>query len=162
MGQQQLILLVLSTVIVGIAIVVGIAAFTENSAKSNSDSMMQDAVRVGNDMQAWKKKPAPFGGQASVATPAQVADVSDYTGATWGALGYGAGATYTNLNGDFQITDATNGEITGRNVAEQNEIIVAVTGNTDADIAGTVTCLRGVNPADGTPCTVAAFAAPTP
>ena len=67
MGQQQLILLVLATVIVGLAIVVGIRAFSENSIKSNFDALTQDLVRMGNDGQAWKQKPAPFGGQSGPA-----------------------------------------------------------------------------------------------
>ena len=47
MGQQQLILLVLATVIVGLAIVIGIRAFTENSIRANSDAMVQDMVSYG-------------------------------------------------------------------------------------------------------------------
>ena len=68
MGQQQLILLVLATVIVGIAIVVGIRAFTENSAKSNADAMTQDAVRMANDVQAWSRSPLPSVALAPVKT----------------------------------------------------------------------------------------------
>ena len=49
MGQQQLILLVLATIIVGLAIVVGIRAFNENAIKSNADAMTQDAVRIANN-----------------------------------------------------------------------------------------------------------------
>ena len=155
MGQQQLILLVLATVIVGVAIVVGIRAFTENSAKSNADAMMQQAVRIANDAQAWKKKPAPFGGQASTQTQAVVSAPADFSGATWAALGYnddGAG-NYVNLDGSFTIAPtATATTITGTNAQEDNTVVVTLDGMTDTDIAGSITCLGGTNPADGTTC----------
>lgn len=157
MGQQQLILLVLATVIVGVAIVVGIRAFTENSAKANSDAMTQAAVRIANDAQAWKKKPAPFGGQASV-NAAAAATTNNFTGASFALLGYGANTagTYTNLDGQFVLTPGTsNLLIDGYNVQEQNHIRVTVTGVTDATIAGAIICLGGRTPA-GAACTVTA------
>ncbi len=64
MGQQQLLLLVLGIVIVGLAVVVGIQAFGENQKKANSDALVNDAVRIASDAQAWKLKPAAFGGGA--------------------------------------------------------------------------------------------------
>ena len=156
MGQQQLILLVLATIIVGLAIVVGIRAFNENNIKSNADAMMQDAVRMANDLQAWKQKPAPFGGQATTQTPAVVADVANYTGAAFGVLGYGTGtdgcaaAEYGNLNGCFTLAiAATATTITGRNARLQNEIQVVVDDITDAGVLGTINCL-GNDPASGT------------
>src|SRR5690606_16435045 len=149
MGQQQLILLVLATVIVGIAIVVGIRAFTENSAKANADAMMQDAVRIANDAQAWKKKPAPFGGQASVSAAAQAADPADFTGATWTLLGYqdDGDGNYVNLNGTFTLdaSSATETVITGTNAVEDNVITLHVCGISDRNISGVITTLGGAD-----------------
>ena len=173
MGQQQLILLALAVIIVGGAIVVGIRAFNENSIKSNADAMMQDAVRIANDMQAWKQKPAPFGGQASVSgvTQTNLDDPADFTGAAFGLLGYkidsgnGLTAVYRNLNGEFQISNqATSGSatITGRNVAFGNEIAVVVSGLDDTTVNGSITCLGSVNPGDSSDCTVASFGGTTP
>ncbi len=149
MGQQQLILLALAVVIVGGAIVVGIRAFSENAIKSNADTMMQDAVRVANDLQAWKQKPAPFGGQASVAVIAVVNDPKNYTGATFALLGYredtGLLATYTNLNGTYAIaTAAASTTITGTNTQHDNIITVVVCGTRDDTLAGTIVRLGGV------------------
>src|SRR5690606_5820738 len=128
MGQQQLILLVLATVIVGIAIVVGIRAFTENDARANADAMMQDAVRMANDIQAAVKKPAPFGGVAGFGT------------VTYGSIGYPVtSGSYTNINGTFGLSCGTNGCVitgeggdmvdpgTGTEVRAQ-QIVVAVCG----------------------------------
>jgi hypothetical protein len=64
MGQQQLLLLVLGIVIVGIAVVAGIQAFSEGKDKADRDAMVTDAMRVISDIQAWKLKPAAFGGGA--------------------------------------------------------------------------------------------------
>jgi hypothetical protein len=66
MGQQQLLLLVLGIVIVGIAVVAGIQAFSEGKDKADRDAMVTDAMRVISDIQAWKLKPAAFGGGAEV------------------------------------------------------------------------------------------------
>ena len=59
MGQQQLLLLVLGIVIVGLAVVVGIQAFSENQKKANSDALVNDAIRIASDAQAWKLKLFP-------------------------------------------------------------------------------------------------------
>lgn len=163
MGQQQLILLVLATIIVGLAMVVGIRAFTENSIKSNSDAMMQDAVRMANDAQAWKQKPGPFGGQAQYTGAAVANDVDNFTGAFLDRIGYavargtGATAVYENLNGEFQLT-GIDGSLTivGRAPKFNNEISVIVTGIADSTIAGSVTCLGGQDGAGGT-CAIVAF-----
>jgi hypothetical protein len=136
MGQQQLILLVLATVIVGIAIVVGIRAFTENDAKANADAMMQDAVRMASDIQAAIKKPDPFGG------------VDAFTDIDFGVLGYpNTGGVYTNLNGQFELAAAAAGVvITGvgpDSTQALQEIVVAVCGLQDDDIEGAVTEVGG-------------------
>ena len=62
MGQQQLLLLVLGIVIVGLAVVVGINAFSENRIKSNADALVTDGLRIASDMQAWALKPTQLGG----------------------------------------------------------------------------------------------------
>ena len=102
---------------------------------------------MANDAQAWKKKPAPFGGQASVATPTQVATGKDYTGLTFPLIGYsGATATtYSNLNGSFTLSDvgANGATFTGVNGTEKNTIVVKVCGVSDKNIAGSITILGG-------------------
>jgi len=140
MGQQQLILLVLATVIIGIAIVVGIRAFTENDAKANADAMTQDAVRMASDIQAWVKKPEPFGGAGPL---------ENWINADFGDIGYAQTAgVYTNINGSFVLTTVGTGrQITGTNLADdgltvRNEVHVLVCGTTDADIDGGIFILN--------------------
>lgn len=157
MGQQQLLLLVLATVIVGIATVVGIQAFSENSSKSNADAMMQDAVRVASDLQAWKLKPAPFGGQGQSQGDAVVADPADFTGATLAALGYeSTNNKYTNLNGTFGlVAGKSTTVITGDSQDGNQQVTVAVCGPNDSDIKGTVVKLGGSTVGSAASCATA-------
>ncbi len=138
MGQQQLLLLVLGIVIVGLAVVVGIQAFGENQKKANSDALVNDAIRIASDAQAWKLKPAAFGGGAD--TPANdFADFSfDQVGYQTGDKDGGATAgaeDYENLNGIFSITGSTASLIiVGENEANGNRVTVTVTGTGTEDI----------------------------
>ena len=142
MGQQQLILLVLATVIVGLATVVGIQAFTENKAKSTQDAIVQDLVRMASDAQAWKQKPSPFGGQGLNSGAAY--PEADYSGLDdLGELGYPIDANdiYTNLNGEFTITTVGSGTgvaITGQNCDQGVRATVTVDGIDDVDITSLV------------------------
>ena len=62
MGQQQLLLLVLGVVIVGLAVVVGIQAFTENQQKSEIDRYVDQGVAMSGDIVAFYLKPTAQGG----------------------------------------------------------------------------------------------------
>ena len=64
MGQQQLLLLVLSIVLVGIAVAVGIDAYMQNRRKAEVDVMVTHLVRLAAAAQEWKLRPAAFGGGA--------------------------------------------------------------------------------------------------
>jgi hypothetical protein len=62
MGQQQLLLLVLATVIVGLATVAGIQAFDQGQTRANQDALNQSSVKIASDIQANLQKPEQFGG----------------------------------------------------------------------------------------------------
>ncbi len=139
MGQQQLLLLVLATVIVGIAIVVGINAYSENSVRTSWDSLLQDAMRIANDAQSWKNKPEMFGGSSDLTKT----DENDFDGVNFIDLAYSGGAIsggsnqcYTNLNGVFELTSSTDDlTIDGYSVTNQNKVQVDVTGTTEDKVA---------------------------
>lgn len=142
MGQQQLLLLVLGIVIVGLAVVVGIQAFSENQKQANADQMVNDAIRIASDAQAWKLKPKAFGGGSSA---------TNWTGLSFGQMGYAEGDNglhpgtdaeadqYENLNGVYDL-DATgvNLVITANSFTAagdpQNRVTVTVSGTTPNDI----------------------------
>lgn len=62
MGQQQLLLLVLSTVIVGLATVAGIQAFSENQEQASQDALVQRGTSIASDVQGLYGKPSQMGG----------------------------------------------------------------------------------------------------
>jgi hypothetical protein len=129
MGQQQLLLLVLGIVIVGLAVVVGIQAFGENQRKANADALVNDGVRIASDIQAWALKPAAFGGPATA---------GNFSTASFGTLGYqSSGGTYSNLNGDFTLAPAA-GEVlisgTSNNLTPANTVSIRVCGTDPDDI----------------------------
>ncbi|MCE1188556.1 MAG: hypothetical protein LWX56_05385 [Ignavibacteria bacterium] len=62
MGQQQLLLIVLSVIVVGIAIVVGINLFSANAVESNRNSVIADLHHIAHLAQAYYKRPTAFGG----------------------------------------------------------------------------------------------------
>ncbi len=108
MGQQQLLLLVLGMVIVGIAVVAGIQAFSEGKAKADRDAAISDAMRIISDIQAWKLKPVAFGGGANGSDT----DFQDVNFAALGISTTGDAANldndkYETLNGCFALSGST-------------------------------------------------------
>ena len=65
MGQQQLLLIVLGVIVVGIAVVVGINLFNANAEEANKDGIVSDATNLGAMAQQFYKKPASMGGGAN-------------------------------------------------------------------------------------------------
>lgn len=130
MGQQQLLLLVLGIVIVGLAVVVGIQAFGENQKKANADAMVNDGVRIASDIQAWALKPAAFGGGGD--NPA----ATEFAGVNFDVIGYvNIAGTYTNLNADYTLGTGT-GEvlISGTSTSPVNTVSVRVCDTTPSGI----------------------------
>ena len=154
MGQQQLLLLVLGIVIVGLAVVVGIQAFSENQKKANADALVMTSMRIASDAQAWLRKPAAFGG--AVGADGQRPDHFASTGVpalTLAMLGYPENSgVYNDVNGVYTVSivgtgvfqiRATSASSSGDN-ADNNVICVNVAGSATTDISTTI------NPSGGT------------
>ncbi len=62
MGQQQLLLIVLGVIIVGIAVVVGINLFNANAKESTKDGVVSECTNLGAMAQQYYKKPTSMGG----------------------------------------------------------------------------------------------------
>ena len=62
MGQQQLLLIVLGVIIVGIAVVVGINLFNANAEESTKDTIASEATNLGAMCLQYFKKPLALGG----------------------------------------------------------------------------------------------------
>lgn len=68
MGQQQLLLIVLGVIIVGIAVVVGINVFTAQSEESAKDAIVSDCTNLGAMAQQYFRKPTAMGGGGNAFT----------------------------------------------------------------------------------------------
>ena len=107
MGQQQLLLLVLSTVIVGLATVAGIQAFSENQAQATQDALTQRGIEIANDIAAANGKPDQMGGIDLTNNPnaSDIADaIAGYSSATIDAQGAGN-------DGSCTIQDASSSRV---------------------------------------------------
>ncbi len=62
MGQQQLLLIILGVIIVGIAVAVGITMFQDNAISANKDAVINDLVQLAAKAQQHYRKPTSLGG----------------------------------------------------------------------------------------------------
>ena len=62
MGQQQLLMIILGGIIVGIAIAVGIAQFGSESISSNKDGLINDLNNLSINAYQYKILPRSMGG----------------------------------------------------------------------------------------------------
>lgn len=95
MGQQQLLLIVLGVIIVGIAVVVGINVFTASSVNSNRDAVIADLTTLASMAQQYYRKPIAMGGGG------QSFDASTGTGGTAWAIPAQLKST---ANGHYTLT----------------------------------------------------------
>ena len=124
MGQQQLLLIVLGTIIVGVAVVVGINMFTTGAVNAERDALLQDVNNIASSASSYWRKPAALGGGAR-----------DFTGVT-SVVTFGADSS--NANGVFtmNVTSATQFTLTATG-ANEGVIIVAIV--TQQGVSGTPT-----------------------
>jgi hypothetical protein len=62
MGQQQLLLIILGVIIVGIAIAVGLSLFSAQSVQSNKDAMINDLNNIAAHAYQYRIRPSSMGG----------------------------------------------------------------------------------------------------
>jgi len=101
MGQQQLLLVILVTIIVGIATVVAINTFSAAADSANLDAVRQDVATIAASAQGFYMKPTMLGGGGQ-----------DFTDITFDNMAFPAdgisndGLTAQNQNGRYVISAA--------------------------------------------------------
>ena len=117
MGQQQLLLIVLGTIIVGVAVVVGINMFTTGAINAERDALLQDVNNIASSAAAYWRKPAALGGGAR-----------DFSGITTVVV---FGADSSNANGSYVLSAAgvTSFTLTATGANEGVIIVATVTQN---------------------------------
>lgn len=98
MGQQQLLLIVLGAIIVGIAVVVGINMMGSAADQANIDAVRQDVMHLASSAQQWYQKPVMMGGGGR-----------EYSGLDFNSISFPIDTMYTatrveNANGVYEIT----------------------------------------------------------
>lgn len=96
MGTQQILLIVLSVIIVGIAVAVGITMFNAQATNSNRQAIMGDMNNLASSALAFYKTPATHGGGGN--TWGLLADLGSWLGYDY------VGGVCTTGNGTFTIS----------------------------------------------------------
>jgi hypothetical protein len=89
MGSQQVLMIVVGVVIVGIAIAVGMFMFRDQAAATSRDSISNDLVGLATAAQKYYRRPATFGGGGN-----------SFAGLTMARLT----TKPSNANGDYVLT----------------------------------------------------------
>ena len=105
MGQQQLLLIILVTIIVGIATVVAVTTFSETQKSINRDAVRQGLAEIASTAQAYYNKPRLLGGGGKSFTGLTLSDIS-FAMDTSNA----AGTVARNANGIFYLVRANGDE----------------------------------------------------
>jgi len=114
MGTQQILLIVLSVIIVGVAIAVGISMFNSQAYNSNKTAIASDAQSFAAQVIQYYKTPVSQGGAGGTIADGGEAAMS-------GFLGFDTtNFNITNDNGTYtlDIVDANTVTITGAGTAE--------------------------------------------
>jgi Tfp pilus assembly protein PilE len=61
-GQQQLLLIILGTIVVAIAIAVAITMFQDNGVSTNRDAMQDDMIHLASKAEHYYRRPKTMGG----------------------------------------------------------------------------------------------------
>jgi hypothetical protein len=120
MGQQQLLLIVLGVIVVGIAVVVGINLFNANATSANRDGVISDLNNLSAMGQQYYKKPTSMGGGGNAFTGWTVPTGLDST----------ANGTYAETVAAASITIVGTGTETGNDASNPVQATATVTANT--------------------------------
>jgi len=109
MGQQQLLLIILGVIIVGIAIAVGISQFGAHSQQSNKDGLTSNLVNIAANAYQYRIRPNTMGGGNGAydgyVIPTKMASDNNGTYAVTSASGPTAVFTATSaMNGSWTAT----------------------------------------------------------
>ena len=100
MGQQQLLLIILGVIVVGLAVAIAVGIFADNAADRNRDAVLSDMLHLVVQAQKYYRKPTIFGGGNS-----------SYVGLTSNLQGMQKlvntmAYPWTNSNGSYDIATA--------------------------------------------------------
>ena len=124
MGQQQLLLIILGVIIVGIAIAVGLQLFQSGSIGANQDAIINDIMNISSHADQWRIRPESMGGGGGLFSTGD---------------GYTLPTRMENTgNGSYEVTATTDQTITirGESVIHDGgwiQLVYDATGDTDGE-----------------------------
>ena len=121
MGQQQLLLIVLGVILVGVAVVLGIQYFTVGAEEGAKDELVAHCLTVGANAQQWFSKPGAMGGGGN------------------SFLGFGTHFT----NNLVKLQTSTNGTYT---TGDETATTLTITGTPSVNLGYTWTVSAAVTP----------------
>jgi ketosteroid isomerase-like protein len=150
MGQQQLLLVILVTIIVGIATVVAINIFGSAAEQANKDAVRQDLLAASAQAQGIYARPDMMGGAGGDFSSLTVVQIANRIGIP-GSID--ASGVITNENAVYTITEPTalSMTITGVPTSAEGDWIMTVTRNTGT---GTTTAWTVTITGDGVTNTI--------
>jgi len=111
MGQQQLLLIILGVIIVGIAIAVGLSLFSSQSVQSNKDGIINDINNIAANAYQYYTRPTSMGGGAGTYTNYKIpVKMSSNENGTYTAVANVI--TGSSANGTVVGTVGTDGRVT--------------------------------------------------
>ena len=137
MGQQQLLLIVLSVIVVGVSMATGINMFQTNAVEQNRQALIADCMSYGSKAQRFLRTPASLsgGGQDFNGFYLTSSEASNANGAYNSSTTAPSGTTAVTAEADTINTDATtlyieaSGTETGNNGSTPVKVFVTVTGS---------------------------------
>ncbi|HVN47552.1 MAG TPA: hypothetical protein VMU30_01900 [Bacteroidota bacterium] len=119
MGQQQLLLIILGVIIVGIAIAVGLSMFSAQSVQSNKDAIINDLNNLAANAYQYRIRPTSMGGGGGTYTGYSVPlKMASNANATYTATASAGTVTFVGTSGQYTAGTVTaslnsNGDLTG-------------------------------------------------
>jgi hypothetical protein len=103
MGQQQLLLIILGVIIVGIAIAVGLQLFQSGSIGANSDAIINDMMNIAAHADQYRIRPESMGGGGGSFDNYTLPTRLEATGnGTFAAVGGGSTLTVTGSSTPYE------------------------------------------------------------
>jgi Tfp pilus assembly protein PilE len=100
MGQQQLLLIILGVIVVGIAVAVGITMFNDSAVSANRDAVTNDLVNLASRAQQYYRRPTALGGGGG-------SFVNLTAGSGMKLITKTSGSSMTNGNGTYTIVSSS-------------------------------------------------------
>ena len=115
MGTQQILLIVLSVIIVGVAIAVGISMFGNQAYNNNQQAVASELQNYGSLAIQYYKTPKSQGGAGQDSTMVNVAGIAAYLG----FIGPNDSLMDPSDNGEFRVTGVSGAVVTLKGMGKE-------------------------------------------